>query len=95
MTPEGRIQAKIIKYLKERNIFHFRYNAVSSSFGLPDIIGIYKGTFIGLEVKTPKGRPTELQLKMQEMIREAGGVYEFVTSVEEAERAIENADKTN
>ena len=94
-TPEGKIQAKIIDYLKEHKVFHFRYNAVSSSFGLPDIIVIYYGKFIGLEVKTPTGRATELQVKMQEAIRKAGGVYEFVTSVEDVERVLENEHKTN
>lgn len=87
-TPEGKIQAKIIKYLKEKKIFHFRYNAVSSSFGLPDLILIYNGRFIGLEVKTETGRPTELQLKMQIAIRMAGGVYEFVTSVKQVEEIL-------
>jgi hypothetical protein len=87
-TPEGKIQAKIIKYLKEKKIFHFRYNAVSSSFGLPDLILIYNGRFIGLEVKTETGRPTELQLRMQIAIRMAGGVYEFVTSVKQVEEIL-------
>lgn len=87
-TPEGKIQAKIIKYLKENKIFHFRYNAVSSAFGLPDIIVILEGKFVGLEVKTETGRATELQLRMQEAIRIAGGVYEFVTSVQDVEEII-------
>ena len=87
-TPEGKIQAKIIKYLKEKKIFHFRYNAVSSSFGLPEKILIYNGRFIGLEVKTETGRPTELQLRMQIAIRMAGGVYEFVTSVKQVEEIL-------
>jgi Holliday junction resolvase len=88
-TPEGKIQAAIIKYLKEEKIFHFRYNAVSSSFGLPDIIAIVNGMFIGLEVKTPTGKATELQMKMQEAIIKAGGIYEFVTSVEEVRNIIQ------
>lgn len=87
-TPEGKIQAKIIKYLKENKIFHFRYNAVSSAFGLPDIIVILEGKFVGLEVKTETGRATELQLRMQEAIRIAGGVYEFVTSVQDVEEIV-------
>lgn len=87
-TPEGKIQAKIIQYLKDKKIFHFRYNAVSSAFGLPDIIVILEGIFIGLEVKTETGKATELQLRMQEAIRIAGGVYEFVTSVQDVEEIV-------
>jgi len=94
-TPEGKIQEKIIKYLKEKKYFHFRYNAVSSAFGLPDIIVIKDGIFVGLEVKTETGRATELQMRMQEAIRIAGGVYEFVTSVKDVEEILENGYKTN
>lgn len=94
-TPEGKIQAKIIQYLKEKKLFHFRYNAVSSSFGLPDIIVVHHGKFIGLEVKTENGKATELQMRMQEAIRKAGGVYEFVTSVQDVEEILENGYNTN
>jgi protein involved in polysaccharide export with SLBB domain len=45
--------------------------------------------FIGLEVKTPTGKATELQMKMQEAIIKAGGIYEFVTSVEEVRNIIQ------
>jgi Holliday junction resolvase len=51
-TPEGKIQAEIIKYLKANKIWNIRYNA-NVTYGLPDIIGIYRGYFIGVEVKTP------------------------------------------
>lgn len=71
-------------------MFHFRYNAVSSSFGLPDIICICEGVFVGLEVKTPEGKPTELQKLMQKAIQSAGGIYEFVTSEEEAMEVIQS-----
>lgn len=92
-TPEGLIQAEIIEFLKESKVFHFRYNATSSQFGLPDIIAIVEGVFVGLEVKTKKGRPTELQLLMQKSVRRAGGVYEFVTSVKEVKEVLKRVSR--
>ena len=92
-TPEGLIQAKIIKFLKEHHILHRRYNAVSSAFGYPDIDVWYAGTYIGLEVKTPNGVSTDLQRRMQEAINSTGNHYHFVTSVEDV-RNILNGIKT-
>lgn len=93
MTPEGKIQASILRYLREHRIWHFRANAGVGPSGLPDIIAIYKGYFIGLEVKTPTGRPTELQILMQNSIREAGGHSEIVRSVDEVESILRRIDE--
>lgn len=58
--------------------------------GIPDLIGCYKGHFIGLEVKVPEreDNTTKLQEHTLQEIREAGGVAVVVTSIEEAEAAI-------
>lgn len=95
MTPEGKIQASVLRYLREHRIWHFRANAGVGPSGLPDIIAIYKGYFIGLEIKTPTGRPTELQLLMQKSIREAGAISEIVRSVDEVEEILRRIDENN
>jgi Holliday junction resolvase len=97
-TPEGKIQADIIKYLKENKIWNMRYTA-STTYGMPDIIAIYNGYFVGIEVKTPTGRATELQQRMKDSIEKAGGYHIFATSVESVYTLIrriekEHADKT-
>jgi hypothetical protein len=54
--------------------------------GLADIFCIDKeeyGQLVGLEVKTPKGRPSAGQLLMQRRFHLANARYEFVRSVEE------------
>jgi hypothetical protein len=91
-TPEGKIQAEIIKYLKDNKIWHFRYNA-SVTYGMPDIIGIYNGFFVGIEVKTPGGRATELQDRMKDSIEENGGYHVFATSVEDVYNLIRRIEK--
>lgn len=86
-TPEGKIQAEIIKYLKENKIWHFRYNA-NVTYGMPDILAIYNGYFVGIEVKTENGIATTLQERMKESIEEAGGYYIFATSVDDVYKLI-------
>ena len=91
-TPEGKIQAAIIKYLKENKIWHFRYNA-SVTYGMPDIIAIYNGYFVGIEVKTTTGRSTELQQRMKDSIEKAGGYHIFATSIDDVYKLIRSIEK--
>lgn len=89
MRNEHKIQADILKYLKDNHIFHFRYNASTSSFGLPDIIAIFEGFFVGIEVKDPNGRSTLLQQNIKKSIEEAGAYHVFATSVADVEQLLE------
>lgn len=43
--------------------------------GSPDIVGCYKGQFIGIEVKTETGRLSPFQKEAQLRIEKAGGRY--------------------
>lgn len=90
---ELRFQNQVIKYLRDNKIFHFRYTA-STTFGLPDIICIVDGLFVGLELKNPngKGRASELQILTAEAIVESGGIaYYNIESLEEVKDIIEEA----
>lgn len=78
---ETDLQNKVISYLDGRQIFNFRYQAASNQYGMPDIIAIYRGYFIGLELKTDDGKPTELQLRMLNAIKNAGGYADIIRSV--------------
>lgn len=91
-TPEGKIQSEIIKYLKENKIWHIRYNA-NITYGIPDLIVIYNGYFVGIEVKTPKGRATELQERIKDSIEKAGGYHIFATSVDDVYNLIRRIEK--
>jgi hypothetical protein len=54
--------------------------------GLPDIIILYFGEFIGLEVKVPNyWKFTDDQQAMMDKIRQNGGAYHLVTSLSEAQ----------
>lgn len=85
------LQNKVIKWLKENKIWHFRYPA-STTFGIPDILCLYKGVFVGLEIKRPdgKGVASGLQKAMINSIIENGGVAILVDSLEDVVKLFED-----
>jgi len=93
---ERDIVAAIKRYLASlgSDVFYFKeHGGVYSTAGIPDIICCYKGRFLGLEVKLPGGRLTELQKRALEKINRAGGIGRRVESVDEVRAAIRLVDK--
>lgn len=45
-----------------------------SKAGIPDIIACVNGKLVGIEVKAPNGKPSELQKRNIRLIQESGGV---------------------
>jgi len=88
---ESKVTKSIMAYLKRRGVWCFKVaGGPMQQRGVPDIICCVNGSFVALEVKRPgMGRLTELQALTIERIRDAGGVAEMVTSVEEAAAVIE------
>ena len=85
MRPEQKIQAKIMEYLKSKGAYRVKIEAASVA-GVPDILVCYKAMFIGIEVKKDKSsQPTELQLENINMIRQAGGLADVVSSLPEVD----------
>lgn len=82
---EKSIVTAIIRYLKSlNNCFCFKeHGGVYGTAGIPDIICCYNGRFIAFEVKTEKGRATELQKATIAKINDSGGVAVIVRSVAE------------
>ena len=59
--------------------------------GFPDIIIIKNGLFIGLEVKTSKGKQSKEQEEMENLMKEHGADYYVVRSLEEVQQIIRGA----
>jgi Holliday junction resolvase len=59
--------------------------------GVPDLLICYHGRFIGLEVKTPKGRVSKIQEHELGRIHRAYGAAAVVRSVHEAVRLVREA----
>lgn len=81
-TPENRIKRKLSKMLREKKIWYFfPANNGFGKAGIPDLIAIVDGLFLGLECKAdPSKKPTALQAKCGEEIEKAGGAWFVVNS---------------
>jgi hypothetical protein len=86
---ESTIQANIIRYLKQIPNAYCLRPIICSEAGHPDIIVLITGIMIGMEVKQPGKKPTKLQIKRMEQIRNAGGQAFVVTSVPDTIKVLE------
>jgi len=69
-----------------------RYDCTSVK-GLPDIMVVYKGFFVGLEVKSKTGRQRPTQKDTQARIEKAAGFYFIVRSLEDVDDALSIVDE--
>ena len=79
-TPEGKIKRRLTEMLKRNKVWYFfpGNNGFGKS-GLPDIIAIIRGRFVGIEVKADRTKqPTALQWKTGREIKDAGGSWFLV-----------------
>ena len=91
---ENKVQRQVISFLEAHRVYHFRFQAQGNLNGLPDIICLYKGKFIGLELKREKGgSPTLLQERKIKAINDNGGIGAIVRSVEEVKEILDTIDK--
>ena len=70
-----------------RSIVGFR-KADQFNIGMPDIVCVIEGRFIGIEVKSETGRQSAEQIEWQAKIKKAGGTYVLAHSWEDVEKAI-------
>ena len=79
LTPEGRIKAKVVKILRDEGVYYF-FPATHGygRSGVPDIICCVTGKFLAIECKAGGNKPTALQIREIETIRQAGGVAVIV-----------------
>jgi hypothetical protein len=79
-TPEGKVKRRLTEMLRRHRVWYFfpGNNGFGKS-GLPDIIAIVRGRFVGIEVKADRTKkPTALQWKTGHEIKEAGGMWFLV-----------------
>jgi hypothetical protein len=80
MTPEGKIKKKLVEMLKNEKVWYFfpAANGMGKA-GIPDVICIVEGQFVGIECKADETKkPTTLQLMCAKDIRAAGGYWFLV-----------------
>lgn len=93
---ESQIQSEILKFLRLQGCFVFKWGVggtyipatgkfIPSTFkGAPDIGWLYKGRFIGIEVKTPTGEQSPIQKAFEKFMVDNGGEYYIARSLLEA-----------
>lgn len=52
--------------------------------GGADLLGIFRGRFVAIEVKTPIGRQSPEQRLFQQLVERKGGVYVVLRSIDDA-----------
>lgn len=90
MTPEKRIQNKIVDYLNERQafgapIFVERRNAGGFSYkkGIPDLYAVINGKHVEIEVKQPDGELEPMQEKFRQKCERLNITWVCATCVED------------
>lgn len=85
-------ESTVVKHIVEKALdryfpgFYFKtHGGLYQRVGLPDIIGLHKGRFIGIEVKVPgkEDTLTEKQAQTIKRIQLAGGIAFMATSPEQ------------
>lgn len=75
LKPEAKVKRAVTSYLKNMGAYYF-YPVTGGygASGVPDIIVCYEGKFIAIECKAGSNKPTALQNKNIENIRNCGGL---------------------
>lgn len=81
---EKDITREIRNYLKIMGVFHFKvHQGLGSVPGVPDIIGIWKGRPLFIEVKAEKGYLSVQQDNFLKSVRNEGGIAFVARSVDD------------
>lgn len=102
---EKQIENEIINYLKSRRIFAWKvqtvgiydqkiggYRKAGANYmrGVADIIGIYNGRLLAIEVKSRIGKLSELQKIFLQRVREEGGIAMVARSIEDVDQTLKS-----
>ena len=88
---ENTLQRKIQKYLKDnlpKAVVWKNHGNQYSVIGLPDLMCVYKGRIICIEVKIPGNVPTKLQEVTLGKLTDAGAICCIAYSIEDVEKML-------
>ena len=76
MGPEKRFENTVKQFLKSQGAYFIKYwsGGGYTKSGIPDLLVSCNGFFLGVELKAPKGTPTDLQIRELHRIRDSGGL---------------------
>lgn len=76
MAAEKNFENRVKKFLKDEGAWFVKYwgGGHFTKSGIPDLLVCFKGQFIGLELKAPTGKASDLQKNCLKQIDKAGGL---------------------
>lgn len=82
---ESKLSSKIVAYLnKQPHAFFWKlHEDMYGINGMPDIVGVYRGQFVGVEVKLLGEQLTPIQSRRKFLLEQADGVVFVVHSLAE------------
>ena len=93
MTPEKKVKNAVVKQLKELGAYYF-YPVTGGygASGVPDIVGCYYGRFFAFECKAGSNKPTPLQQKNIDQIKDMKGIVAVIneTNQDQVRNLLEN-----
>lgn len=94
MQPEYRIVQRVKKLIRSRGGWVVKvHGSPYQDKGTPDLLACYKGFFIAIEVKTPRGAAEPEQEAAQRGIIAAGGRALITHQVKEVESVLNTIDE--
>lgn len=83
---EKEITHSIRSYLKAFGIFHWKnFGTLGAAVGVADILGIYQGKFLAIEVKTERGKLSPAQERFIANINDKGGIAFVARCIDDVE----------
>jgi hypothetical protein len=76
MAQEKNFEEKVKKFLKDEGCWFIKYwgGGGFTKSGVPDLLVCLNGYFMAIELKAPKGKPSELQLYNLKKITKGNGI---------------------
>lgn len=95
MANEKKIENSIKNYITTQGglVYKIHGGDLYQETGIPDLLVCWKGLFVGIEVKDPKGKPSAMQLLQGMRIKRAGGHFLIAKSLKEVQDYFEKIKK--
>jgi hypothetical protein len=83
--PETKLSNQVLPRLRAEGGWWVKiHGGPFQAIGIPDIVGCWKGRFVGIELKIPGEKPSGIQQETMDLLYLAGARVGLATTVEEA-----------